>query len=294
MDQAAAVLRNFEAESIPPASNRRNSEIGQIIIQRALNCIQVEDLSTAVALLQNWEPLDQTPSALEKIVTLRQAILLAKVLRFQGVFDESLTHIEKARAAVEQCKYLSLDDDLRDLASEHADTLLELGDPVSAEQHLHAEVARRDQNNVSSGRSALQLSLAEALFAQKRFREAEQLCFNIQSQPRLLKFEKLRLQITLAKIRHAESDNEGALSRWSEAMKEIGKFHMTNGRTTRIIVLSICDTLSNLGQTWLMRESMKQVATLDETEKPGGVQYWIAGMRHWSEYLQSRSLRSHM
>jgi hypothetical protein len=98
----------------------------------------------------------------------------------------------------------------------------------------------------------------------------------------------------MAKIRHVESDNEGALSCWSGAMREIGKFHLTNGRTTRIIVISICDTLSGLGQTWLVRESLKQVASLDEIAKPGSVQYWIAGLRHWLEYLQSRSLRSRM
>ena len=75
-------------------------------------------------------------------------------------------------------------------------------------------------------------------------------------------------------------------------MKEIGKFQLTNGRTTRIIVLSICDALSGLGHTWLLHESLKEVARLDEMAKPGGVQWWIAGMRHWLEYLQDRGLRS--
>ncbi len=61
----------------------------------------------------------------------------------------------------------------------------------------------------------------------------------------------------MAKIRHVESDNEGALSYWSGAMREVGKFKLTNGRTTRIIVISICDALSGLGQTWLVRESLR-------------------------------------
>lgn len=109
---------------------------------------------------------------------------------------------------------------------------------------------------------------------------------------RLLKFEKLRLHITLAKIRHVQSDKESALSYWKEAMEEIGKFQLTNGRTTRIIVISICDALKGLGQTSLLDEYMKQLESLDKMMKPGGTQYWIAGMWHWSEYLECRSSRS--
>lgn len=77
-------------------------------------------------------------------------------------------------------------------------------------------------------------------------------------------------------------------------MKAIGKFRMTNGRTTRIIVTSICDVLRCLGYTSLVRDSLKEVATLDGLAKPGGIQYWIAGLRHWLEYLESRGLHSRM
>ncbi len=128
----------------------------------------------------------------------------------------------------------------------------------------------------------LELSLAESLFAQERFGEAEQLCLEIQSRSGLLKLEKLRLHITLAKIHQTNSDNERALTRWSGAMEAVGKFTMTNGRTTRIIVMSICDTLGCLGQTWLVHASLQQVASLDNLA--GGIEYWIAGLRHWVLY----------
>ena len=226
---------------------------------------------------------------------LRKDMMLGRVLRLQGKFAESLMHLETARKTAERCGDLIFDEDLRDLTCDLADTLRELDNLVPAEQHLRAEIGRRDQIcTTSSGRSLLELSLAEVLFAQGRLEEAEGLCSDIQSRPGLLKVEKLRLYITLAKIRHICSDNEGASSRWGEALKAIGKFPMTNGRTTRIIVMSICDTLRCLGHTWLVRDSLKEVATLDELAKPGGVQCWIAGMRHWLEYLQSRdnSLRS--
>ncbi len=70
-------------------------------------------------------------------------------------------------------------------------------------------------------------------------------------------------------------------------------FPLTNGGTTRIIVMSICDTLASLGHTQLLGNSLNQVASLDKLAKPGGVQYWIAGLRHWLEYLQSR-VKSHL
>jgi hypothetical protein len=132
------------------------------------------------------------------------------------------------------------------------------------------------------------LCLAEALFAQERFEEAERLCLDVQSRPDLLKFERLRLLITLAKICHVNSRYEDAFSHWSEAMKAIGEFRMTNGRTTRVIVMSICDALPRLGRhTSLVHHSRKEVATLDNLARPGGIQYWIAGLQDWSEYLQS-------
>jgi hypothetical protein len=54
-------------------------------------------------------------------------------------------------------------------------------------------------------------------------------------------------------------------------MKVIGRFRLTNGRTTRIIVVSIFDTLSGLGHASLVSESLKQVAALDELARPGGI-----------------------
>ncbi|KAJ4316487.1 hypothetical protein N0V84_007843 [Fusarium piperis] len=295
-DHAASSISHPVQGHVEGATDKRtHSAIGQATIQRSLNCIQVEDFSTAREFLERWSPLDQDPSLIEQVIVFRRDMLLGRTLRFQGAFKESLMHLERARKTAEHCKGLIFDEDLRDLTCDHADTLRELEDPWAAERQLRAEIARQDQYGVSPRKSLLDLSLAEAMFAQRRFKEAEELCLDIESRAGLLKFEKLRLHITMAKIHHIQSDNEGALSYWSGAMKEIRKFQLTNGHTTRIIVISICDTLGGLGHTWLMQESLKQAAaSLDEMAKPGGAQYWIAGMRHWLEYLQSQSLRSRM
>jgi hypothetical protein len=49
------------------------------------------------------------------------------------------------------------------------------------------------------------------MFAQSRLDEAESLSIEVQSRPNLLKFERLRSHITLAKIRHVRPANEDAL-----------------------------------------------------------------------------------
>ncbi|KAH6973893.1 hypothetical protein BKA56DRAFT_108563 [Ilyonectria sp. MPI-CAGE-AT-0026] len=293
MDHANSSIEDLvQGRVVSLMDTRMHSAIGLATIQRSLNCIQVEDLSTSKRVLESWSPLGQNLSSHEKVVSFRKHMILGRVLRLQGSFRESLMLFEKAQKTVAQCQGLIFDEDLRDLTCDHADTLRELDDPESAENQLRTEIARRDQSCSFLGKSLLELSLAEALFAQGRFQDAERLCLSVQSRPDLLKFGKLRLQIIMAKLRHVQSDNEGALSYWSGAMKEIRKFQLTNGRTTRIIVLSICDTLSGLGQTWLVDESLKQVAYLDAMATPGGVQCWIAGMGHWLKYLSSQSLRS--
>ncbi|RDA90092.1 hypothetical protein CP533_2944 [Ophiocordyceps camponoti-saundersi (nom. inval.)] len=296
MHQAANSLDDLTSARLSSIMDKRmHSAIGQAIIQRSLNCIQAEELSTATKLMEEWSPLDRNSSPMEETVLVRRAMMLGKIFRFQGEFTESLRHLEMARKITEQCKDLIFDEDLRNITCDLADTLRELDDPVSAEHHLRTELARRYQScNSSPGGSLLELCLAEALFAQRRFEEAERLCLDVQSRPGLLKFEKLRLHITLAKIRHLNSESQSALVCWSEAMGAIGKFPMTNGRATRIIVMSMCDILGSLGHNWLLDESLRQVASLDEMEKPGGIQYWIAGLRHWLEYLQSRGVQSRM
>lgn len=120
---------------------------------------------------------------------------------------------------------------------------------------------------------------------------------NIESRAGLLKYEQLRLHITLAKIRHINSDDEGASRHWAKAMVAISKFPNESG-VTRIIVKSLCDILSrqkvSVPDTNLLDHSLETLHSLDKLAKPGGVRCWIAGLRHWAEYLQSRdkSLRS--
>ncbi|KAF4417385.1 hypothetical protein FACUT_12261 [Fusarium acutatum] len=145
--------------------NRMHSAAGQASIQRSLNCIQTEDLSTAKRVLEDWSPLHRIPSSLERVVEFRKNIVLGSILRYQGVFRESLTYLERARITAAQENDLTFYEDFRDLTCDLADTLRELDEPASGERRLRTEITRRDQSGISTGKSLLQLCLAEALFA---------------------------------------------------------------------------------------------------------------------------------
>lgn len=124
------------------------------------------------------------------------------------------------------------------------------------------------------------------LFAQGWAEEAERLCLKAGSRGSLLKLGKLRLSIVLAKIYHTRSDHQRASKYWSEAIEAVARFPLKNGRTTHVILSSMQVTLGHLGHVGIRDQSLQQAATLDELAESGGTQYWIAGMRHWQNYLE--------
>lgn len=290
IDAALRVLDAFRNQGQPDLRTpRANSAAGNLTIQHALNCIQVEDLPRAEQLLNAWYPLDQEPSPMEQAVHIRKSLILGRVLRFQGRFPESLDQLTKTSTLAKQLHNLSFDEDLRDLTCELADTLRELDQPQAAERHLREEIARRDrclEGTAYTRRSLLEASLAEVLFAQGRAEEAEHVYLQAQSRGNLIKFGKLRLSIVLAKIYHTSSKYERALHYWNEALKLIAGFTMGNGRTTRTIMLSSHAILGSLGRADIQNDSLQQAVIMDKLTKPGGTQYWIAGLRHWQNHLE--------
>uniref|UniRef100_A0A8H7TVD7 Uncharacterized protein n=1 Tax=Bionectria ochroleuca TaxID=29856 RepID=A0A8H7TVD7_BIOOC len=285
VDQAFACL-DATREMPSTADQKSHSVLGQEILQRVLNSIQVERLQEAKELLDSWEPLTNHPSPLERVIIFRKALLMGRLLRFQGAFEESIAHLRSAHELLDASDEISFDEDLRDLFCELADTLRELDNLQLAETYLQSEIARRTDNQITAGTSSLELCLAEVLFAQGRLEAAEVICKKIRDRPALLKFERLRLHLLFGRL-YFEANDLDSLTHWSAALKEAGNFHLTNGRTTRIIVLSICDILRRLGDTELVQKSMQQVAFLDEAADPMAINYWIAGMRHWQQHLQS-------
>lgn len=283
----------------PNAQDRRtNAAMGHLTLQRALNCIQVDTLPQAEQILEQWRPLGEEPSPMEQVIHFRRGVILGRILRTQGRFTEAQTHLQRSYDLAEQLRGLTFDDDRRDLISEMADTLRELDKPQDAEVYLRREFARRGeglQHPPASGKSLLEASLAEVLFAQGQIEEAERICNHAESRAdNLMKLGKLRICIVLAKIHHTRSEHEKALRYWDEAMQQVARFPGTTGRTTRTILLSRRENMRSLGLTDNRDQVLQHTASSDALGIPGGMLYWIAGMRHWQDHLDSDSKWSRM
>lgn len=300
-DHGAAVstIDTFIDQQPPNNRNKRtNAALGHLALQRALNCAQVDDLPQAEQFLEEWRPLRDEPSLMEQVVQFRRGVILGRTLRTRGRFSEAHTHLKRSHDLVEQLQDLGFDEDLRDLTCEMADTLRELDKPEAAEAYLRREFARRGegmQDPPASGKSLLEASLAEVLFAQGRVQEAERVCTEAESRAdNLMKLGKLRICIVLAKIHHTRSEHEEALRYWDEAIRQVGRFPGTTGRTMRTIVLSRRENMRSLGLSEPRDEVQQHTASSDALGTPGGMVYWIAGMRHWQDYLDSETTWSRM
>ncbi|KAJ3533278.1 hypothetical protein NM208_g8058 [Fusarium decemcellulare] len=283
---AAVQTRDSNSSSITTEMN--HCIAGQEAIQRALNFIQIEALSAAEEVLNAWCPLNEIASPMEKTILFKKGMLLGKLLRFSGRFQESLDHLEAVQRLAEQPGSIVFDEDLRDFTCDLADTLRELDRPMSAEMVLRAELRRRTSSYIpKSGRSLLELSLAEALFAQRFYAEGETLCLSALNCSPCLKFEKLRAYIILAKIYHMTSNTDKEYSHWVLALEAVNRFHGETFATTRIILKSICDFARRTGVKGLQEQTQARMSSLAMPEEPCGMKHWISGIRHWAEYLQN-------
>lgn len=177
--ESQTLINRIAGASIQPANSNSDSlqrwahsttdkrmqyAIGQATIQRSLDCMQVDDLFTARALLENLSLVHHN-SLMEWVLIFRRDMLLGGILRFLGEFEASRVHLESARHTANQFKDIVFDEDFRDLACDYADTLRELDHARPAERQLRAEIMRQDRLGRSSRKSILELSLSEALFA---------------------------------------------------------------------------------------------------------------------------------
>ncbi|KAF4419031.1 hypothetical protein CGGC5_v011015 [Colletotrichum fructicola Nara gc5] len=268
------------------ANKRMYAAVGSTVHQRALDLFQNEELSSAMAALKEWQPTEPKSLA-EEVVLFRMNFLRGKILRFQGKFQDSLECLSKSQSATELLRDLHFDEEAGDLVVEIADTMRELDDPIRAEELLTAQLGR--QHHTPATRALLGVSLAESLFAQQKFLEADRLCCDVESQ-RLSKMARLRLCITTAKLRHVNFDWEGAFTWWTRALVAINKFPPTSGHATRMLYVSLCDVLKHQGQKELEQASRAEVVKLEAVSKHAEATHWIAGLRHWRTYLESQGL----
>lgn len=219
-EQACHILDAFaESRQPDPRTRRSNSVSGFVAVQRALGCMQVENISQAQQFLEAWAPQPHSPSLLEQVVLFRKTLILGKLRRYQGEFAKALTDLEYCsitRQATSGCRSRKRLTRSGLRACQHSHRAW-LGDPQRAGRHLRHQFSRRERlapGRQLSGRSFA--SLAEALFAQHQ--AAETACSTAK------KLGNLRLSITRANLYQLRSDFVGAVQHWGDGIKLLGQF----------------------------------------------------------------------
>ncbi|KAH7187866.1 hypothetical protein BKA60DRAFT_643578 [Fusarium oxysporum] len=309
-EAAHKVLNTHSQESdVEPTapSAIRNFADGLIAIQRCLNCLQRDEISTAIDSLRAWVP---GPTPMAAAVMFQSILLLAKCLRFRGQFLESQTQLTKLRKVEDKNPDLDFEEYRRDWAYESAASLIEQVFPeeeaehrlLKAEHRLHEELNRMKSKRITYPKDVpLRLLLAECFFAQEKYAKAEEICHNLTCE---LKFDRLHRQIILAKINHAKllattstdclvpdecrSLRDKALAHWMEAGKLITSTSQNEGHSSLVVYLSLMNLFSHCEDT-ASQEARKSTGRSIERAQLGqsdqGVKYWIPGLMSWKKKL---------
>jgi tetratricopeptide (TPR) repeat protein len=279
---------------ITQVSHSLRAVLGSLTISEALNHVQDEELNNAIIRLNSWSPLDPNkPSTMERVVLVNAQAQLAKVLRYQGRFDEALKYLEKL---YEVTKSGYLFENIRvEVANELGNVLTEKGRPDEARILLRMEI--EDQNRKGRSNTAasklLHLSLAETLLRQGQL-EAANDCYKHLSN--LAPFANLCYNVGLARVAHARLDWPVAIGRWTDALKILAKHFPRgdshSGHTSLGILQSMHVALVKSGHEELGRQTLKQITDIEATCATCGCKHWIPGLNsYWMDAIRGSILR---
>ncbi|EFE35911.1 uncharacterized protein ARB_04845 [Trichophyton benhamiae CBS 112371] len=189
---------------------------GHILIQRALDYSLASELDKAIELLKGWEAMSRHPSPIESTILFRKHLLMGELLRYRGGFNESLSHLQRSEWLIGIQPKLFFTPYRTDLFFNIGSTLIELDDFTYAESQLRKEILRqaKEEDKVAP---LLNLALAESIFAQKRYAEAQLIGCEVVCQAHISEREELHVLILFAKSFHTSSDWKEAYKYWHMA-----------------------------------------------------------------------------
>jgi tetratricopeptide (TPR) repeat protein len=284
--------RRFTDTTQPSQSLR--AVLGSLTVSEALNYVQEEKLSDAITRLNVWSPLDPNePSTLERVVLVNIQAQLAKVLRYQGRFDEALQYLENLHEVTTEG---SLFEDIRaDIANEFGNVLTEKNRPDKAQEILYAEIdnQKRKGRSDTAASKLLHLSLAETFMRQGNIEVANDYYTGLSN---LSPFADLCHNVGLARVAHANLDWPVAINHWTDALKILAKHFPQgdshNGHTSLGILQSMHVALLNSGYEGLGRQTLEQITDIDAICAPNGCKHWIPGLNsYWIDSVRGFILR---
>lgn len=273
-DLAAAPDLNHQ----PKINSSYNSQRGRLVNILVGNLIRQGKLTRAREELVAWQPLQPaSPSPLELLTLRSRDILLGKILRYQGKFDEALPFLQNTLKD-------SLHDDFSDGTSWYrtliagvADLYCELDRAGDAAQLLKKELdpmVERGIHNINASGRLLQTSLAETYIQRCMFEEAERLLLNLREAfaacgeaEYSAELHVFRICICLARVFHLQARWDEALSSWLSALAALQNAKLGSGPHAGIVRYSIAHALFMMGSD-LESKEMVETARTNIASKP--------------------------
>jgi predicted Zn-dependent protease len=263
---------------------RTNAQYGRLCAAYAQPSIRRDELNDkAVTSLKSWQPLAlQNPSTAERIAGVHIHLTLSKVLRFQGrwqemrdtlgLFDESSTMYENLK---------------RRVICVRSDFFLETGQGKDSQTILYSSKSCFVSQYEAMD---LRIRLAEALLAQGKFTEAENL-YRVAERYFLESNHQegiIRSRSGLARAQHMQFCWSEAHERWQTVMQNVDEFGWGQGSVSAMIHFSMSHVLAKMGKHENSASHFNIYASILEKRK---MRYWMTGMYCWMTWLQSQTVQ---
>ena len=264
LEESSRVLRAFidstalpEHDTVPTLDARLNAQCGSLRNSLAENLIQANDLAHAEEEMYKWEPLSpSSPTHMERIVLSSRSVVLGRILRFRGRFDEALPYFESLLEEINTAEYFESSGGHNMILSNIADLHCEMNNGFKAEEVLAPLLKKMTdwgcENNNTGQR--IQLSLAESFLRRGMYAKAGEIFERLrlvcepQGKPDVAtSISIFRIWAGLARISHLESDWNEASHRWREALNVIEDCGWHDGFIASISRLSLAHTYKELG-----------------------------------------------
>ncbi|KAK2753074.1 hypothetical protein FQN55_005034 [Onygenales sp. PD_40] len=282
-----------EIDDQTPPDARYNAMQGNLIVSFSRNLIRNNDLHRARKEVEAWQPVDpNSPSTMEGIVLQTRNVMLGRILRNQGLFQEALSYCEKLLEPIVSGNSPVLAYDRKDLLANVADLYCEVGRPADAEVLVERELENlraKGSEHKAAGRR-MRRALAESFVRRGMFEEAEDHLSKLVPLLEVMKDQDIHkfsayfcVLVGLARISHLQGHWDKALERWSHARDIVEGAGWTPGSSHGIVLYSLAQALYRSGK---VEESRVTYEAAEKSLAAEERKYWIVGLgSYWYDYV---------
>ncbi|PYH46386.1 LipA and NB-ARC domain protein [Aspergillus saccharolyticus JOP 1030-1] len=272
---------------------RWNATKGDIVVSFAETLIREGDLQRAQEELNVWQPIHpEAPSSMELLVLQSRDVMIGRILRNQGRFQEALPYLEQILSRFSAEDYYVSTGWQMNLISNITALYCEVGRPKEAETLIEKPLEISLKNgwyNISTGRQ-LRLGLIESFIRRGLLVRAEQCLTELLSVVERItdpdvsqSTQHFRVWVGLARISHLQGQLETALARWQRASELLRNSGWDQGFNHGVVLYSIAQILSRIGRYDECQQVIKQAQKNIADEKG---RYWIVGLgSYWYDYI---------